>query len=178
MNSTIDPGSISSFNNAVPLQVGSWTSPTTFQAGSDGFVVGVISWPANASVDCIAWMFGASGDTRMYSTGGNANNASNGASFTLPVAAGSEVTLGMMQGSGNQTAAPVSAIWIPVGIGAAGSSIEQIASKPNAMALPGAVRDGDRQAAPAAFLSAIEQALGRPISADAAGKLLAALQGI
>jgi hypothetical protein len=171
------------------LSGGTSVNPGTYQALTDGFVIGVVAWPSSTSPGCVGYAVGQSAGMTVCATGGNLGafgpgwsdyQASNGNTFVLPVAAGNYWAINAYQCDGGleQAAAPISFYWVPLGTAPGATTFkwvsdEQLEIRP---AIPEG--RGDADAARAEFVAILEQALGKDLGQDVRQRLLEVLSRI
>ncbi|MDQ3933448.1 MAG: hypothetical protein M3340_02330 [Actinomycetota bacterium] len=120
--------------------------PGNYTASADGFVMGVVGWPSSSNPGCVGYAFGMTAGMTLLATGGNLGafgpawsdyQASNGNSFTMPVASGSTFTIAAQQTSGglHQADAPIWFYWITLG-DAEGDAFERTGDVPEDVELP------------------------------------------
>lgn len=111
-------GTVSLFTGARGVGVG------TYSASTDGFVLGVVSWPGNLNELSLCIISGGTEGIRVSATGGNVGlfdthwnkwASPNGNSFMFPVLKGTSWWVGANQMQRNQVPAPYSFTFIPVG---------------------------------------------------------------
>ena len=120
--------------------------PGSYTASADGLVIGVVGWPSSSAPGCVGYAFGMTSGMTLIATGGNLGafgpawsdyQASNGNSFTMPVASGSGFTVAAQQVGGplHQADAPIWFYWVTLGA-AEGDPFERTGDVPADLDLP------------------------------------------
>jgi hypothetical protein len=136
---TINGGLTGTGSNIGMLTGAIAVSPGGYSAKTDGFVIGVASWPSGDWDHLsVAWISGATDGIWMCATGGNHgafnNNwdkwrTSNGNSFVMPVRRGAGWSVGVQQFGSNEVAAPTAFYWFPLGANSGMSTYERISDE-------------------------------------------------
>lgn len=177
-------GKVAMIGSAQSITPGSWNSPASFQAPTDGFAVGVIGFPSSVTDGCMCYGYGQTGGMTVYVTGGNMGffgpgwsdyMASNPHSFIMPVAANAMFYVAVMQGSGGQQSnAPYWYYWVPVGAGAVGSELVALDKPGRDFHRPAPVKEQaiDRKTDRLEFIAILERIVGKPLDAVTKKQLL------
>ncbi len=193
MTATISNVTINGANNLRGAQNIAFQGPTALSNGTwmnstDGFVIGSVWWPNDASKGSIAYARASANGVTAYATGGNVGSfgtmwsdcmSSNANSFLLPVPAGIGFWCQQEQQGGGgcqQMSAPTGMWWIPVGAGTlSGPSLERVGDLPDRVdPMPWAHLD--RDAGRQQFITALERVLGKQFDTYAREQLLEALR--
>ena len=186
---TVSGGRVSMINNSQPLTPGTWQSPASFQALTDGFAVCYIGTvPSYPTGGCICWGSGQANGITLQCTGGNVGffgpdwdkyMANNPQSFVLPVPAGSNFYLWVQEGTnGQQVDAPYNFYWVPMG-NPAGLSLAFL-DKPGPDYVPPTPLNaeiGEPRSRRMEFITILERLLGKPIDEVTRQQLIGALGG-
>ena len=107
---------------AAVMQGAQPVNPGTYNANTDGFLVGYVGYPPQSSQLCITWIWGWNSDgVQIGALGGNAGmfnsdwqnwQSSNPQSFSLPVRSGTTFGCSVQQSPSNEVNAPTSFWWI------------------------------------------------------------------
>jgi hypothetical protein len=168
---TANRGRVMMVNPAGPLNAGTYT------ANTDGFAIGVVGWPDSASPGCVGYATGQCGGLRMIAVGGNLGafgpgwskaQASNGNSFTLPVASGSTFYLTAQQINGDlhQADAPIWFYWIRLGTEPGATGGCELVGPPPPSELPVDLMKSTYEEARVQVVELLERMIGRPIDQE------------
>lgn len=159
-------------------------NPGSYQASTDGIVVGVVRFPPNDSGHlCVTWIWGSNSDgVSVMATGGNVGGFdsswnkwqfSNGQTFAFPVRRGTTWSVSVSNGDKNQVNAPTAFYFIPLGTPPSGEAFTRIGDPPPAPAVSGVQRTTRKSEEPLVKLvDVIEVLLDRPLDRDMRQRLL------
>jgi hypothetical protein len=164
-----------------------WHEPATYLPTTDGFAIGVISYPAYSSPGCMCYGYGQTSGVTVFATGGNVGffgprwgfyMSMNPNSFILPVQGGRNFYVAVHQNlNGQQIPAPYSFYWVPMGAGA----LELLAEPGSDFVAPVWVDStgvpGEATGAPE-FVAVLERVLGKPFDEITKQQMLESLRSL
>jgi hypothetical protein len=182
-------GGLYATNSPIGMLTGAQSvSPATYSANTDGFVVGVVAGASNVNQLCYTFIYGGNSDgVSVRSLGGNVAafdtdwtkwSGNNQNSFMFPVRKGTSWWVSVWNPSTNQTNAPTTFYWIPMGRNSSSSTLERIGDAPEIKSplVHRVPQNADKKLRQ--LVAIIETIVGKPIERELRKQLLSVLTSL